>query len=679
MAACLVMVLSPLAASAALKTPEDKFVRTANNYYRSGTDITSSTYPELAKFDLVVLPAEAQNFNRPMFAELRRLNPNIVLLAYVPSKSFNFTYWTDTLHQKLKSGIQDDWWLKASNGTNVSVWPGTAVISSASGWNSYLPQYVHDEIWSTGLWDGVFYDEFSATISWANGGDIDLHRDGIKDDPALMDTAWKRGSQNILSKTRSLLGSDAVIMTNGDSDGDLQQWVNGRYFESFPTPWEAGGTWSGVMANYLKLHDQVGYPAAFIVNSNTKDTGNNADYRKVRFGLCSTLMGDGYFSFDYGESSHAQLWRYDEYDAKLGKPLGAGRNILPDDSKNSWLGVWRRDFENGVALVNPSAKSLTVNLDQELEKLRGSQDPQTNDGSIVTSVTLEPQDGVILLKRLDKLVGPSFPNGAFVRLYNAKGERARAGFFSYVAPFGGGATVNQSDLDGDGSTEKVVTSSGSVEIRSANNAVKSSFKPFGDSYTGDSSLAVADINGDGKKEIIVGAAAGSEPRVRVYDSSGSPLGASWLAYDSRFRGGVNVAVGDIYGTGRPVVVVGAGPGGGPHVRIFSYWGRLLHPGFFAYDYRFRGGVRVAAGDVNGDGREEIVTGAGPGGGPHVRIFNRNGRALSPGFFVGDPSSRNGINVAVSDINGDGVAEIAAFTVDVFQFSAVFSPTGDTTP
>ena len=57
-------------------------------------------------------------------------------------------------------------------------------------------------------------------------------------------------------------------------------------------------------------------------------------------------------------------------------------------------------------------------------------------------------------------------------------------------------------------------------------------------------------------------------------------------------------------------------GGGPDVNVFGADGTFL-AGFFAFDPKFTGGVRVAVGDVNGDGFPDIITAAGPGGGPNI--------------------------------------------------------------
>ncbi|PIT93546.1 hypothetical protein COU00_03800 [Candidatus Falkowbacteria bacterium CG10_big_fil_rev_8_21_14_0_10_43_11] len=155
-------------------------------------------------------------------------------------------------------------------------------------------------------------------------------------------------------------------------------------------------------------------------------------------------------------------------------------------------------------------------------------------------------------------------------------------------------------------------------------------------------MAAADLNFDGRDEIITGAGPGGGPHVRIFDQTGKVMG-QFFAYNKNFRGGVSVAAGDVDGDGRDEIITGAGPGGGPHVRIFDRKGKVKEQ-FFAYNKNFRGGVNVAAADLNFDGRDEIITGAGPGGGPHVRIFSKTGVILNE-FFGYDQNFRGGVNVS----------------------------------
>jgi hypothetical protein len=123
----------------------------------------------------------------------------------------------------------------------------------------------------------------------------------------------------------------------------------------------------------------------------------------------------------------------------------------------------------------------------------------------------------------------------------------------------------------------------------------------------------------------------------------------FIAFAPTFAGGATVAAGDVDGDGLADLVIGAGPGGGPHVRVFASQvlgfsiGAELRS-FFAYAANFTGGVTVAAGDVDGDGLADIITGAGPGGGPHVRVFDGAAGAEHQSFFAYDPGFLGGVVV-----------------------------------
>jgi peptidoglycan hydrolase-like protein with peptidoglycan-binding domain len=141
---------------------------------------------------------------------------------------------------------------------------------------------------------------------------------------------------------------------------------------------------------------------------------------------------------------------------------------------------------------------------------------------------------------------------------------------------------------------------------------------------------------------------GPAPHVRMFDVNGNPQ-ASFFAYDTRFGGGVSVAIGDVLDDAAPEIITGAGPGGGPNVHVYSLGGDLLAD-FNAYADEFHGGVFVAAGDVQGDGKAEIITGPGYGGGPEVRIFNGNGALLNK-WFAYDPNFPGGVHVAAGGMQG----------------------------
>ncbi|MBU1167184.1 FG-GAP repeat protein, partial [Patescibacteria group bacterium] len=96
------------------------------------------------------------------------------------------------------------------------------------------------------------------------------------------------------------------------------------------------------------------------------------------------------------------------------------------------------------------------------------------------------------------------------------------------------------------------------------------------------------------------------------------------------------------------IITGPGQGGGPQIRVFNGIGQVENNGFFAYASHLRTGVQVTAADINDDGKDEIITGAGPGGGPQIRAFSADGGVVHNGFFAYDKSFRGGVNVAVGE-------------------------------
>ena len=129
------------------------------------------------------------------------------------------------------------------------------------------------------------------------------------------------------------------------------------------------------------------------------------------------------------------------------------------------------------------------------------------------------------------------------------------------------------------------------------------------------------MNGDGFADILTGAGPSGGPHVRVFSGATGAVLTEFIAYDPFFPGGVSVAAGDVNNDGFAEIITGAGPGGGPHVRVFSGATGAELMSFFAYAPFFNGGVVVTAGDWNNDGHVDVITGPGWGGGPHVRVFS----------------------------------------------------------
>jgi autotransporter-associated beta strand protein len=370
-------------------------------------------------------------------------------------------------------------------------------------------------------------------------------------------------------------------------------------------------------------------------------------------------------------------------------------------------------FVNGILTITPAP--LTIDIDDATRRVRdpnpeftaqfiglkvGDQPSVVTGYTLATTATIDSKVGtypiitqgtptaqnysitvlpgtMTITRRPDDFAVGSGPGGvARITRFTPNGD-----YVTTVTPFNfdfrGGVRVAATDLDNDGFTETIQgTGPGTrnmVTVMTGNapfESVMTQFFPFEASYTGGIFVTTGFIDGDNVPDIIVTPDQSGGPRVQVYRGTDFVKIADFFGIDDpNFRGGARAAAGDINGDGVDDLVIAAGFGGGPRIATFNGKAiavnspQKLFGDFFAFEQTLRNGVFVAVGDVNGDGRADIFAGGGPGGGPRITAFSgktliQNG-TLNPlvNFFAGDPNNRGGIRLAVKDVDGDNRADL----------------------
>jgi Hypothetical glycosyl hydrolase family 15 len=244
--------------------------------------------------------------------------------------------------------------------------------------------------------DGFFMDN----TFWHPYVDGDWNRNGtvLSKTSTQAGTALRQGYARYYNLARSLMPSGKYQIGNvtdwGDAASTITEYqglLNGGVMEAYiGKSWsvESYSTWATMMAMYKKVMGALAEPKLAIFNQ----WGTPTDYQSLRYGLGSCLLNDAYFSFTNTAAGYTGVVWFDEYNANLGQA-----NTVPTAAWQS--GVWRRDFDNGIVLVNPKGNGQkTVTVEAGFVRIKGTQDPTTNNGQGVTTVTLKDRDGIILLR-----------------------------------------------------------------------------------------------------------------------------------------------------------------------------------------------------------------------------------------------------------------------------------------
>ncbi|MCI0357184.1 MAG: FG-GAP-like repeat-containing protein, partial [Planctomycetaceae bacterium] len=224
-----------------------------------------------------------------------------------------------------------------------------------------------------------------------------------------------------------------------------------------------------------------------------------------------------------------------------------------------------------------------------------------------------------------------------------------------------------------------------VEVQIASAGLTASLLPYGPTYFGGVSVATGDLNGDGIEEIVTGPERNYAPWVRIFDQAGNLLN-QFLAYSGTFKGGVDVAVGDVNGDGKLDIATSM-LSGGSQVKTFKNVIPLAaavlpktsfsaYSSFYPFGSSFKGGAvvelanlgkAVTVGGVKKldskqfDSRSEVVVANGSGLRSTVKAYSYFGTSttatLVRTFLPFNSTFKGGLSLDVARIDGDLVPDI----------------------
>lgn len=332
-----------------LSVANPRFPRTGNLW--GWWDFIGQGLPYMARIDLWL---GVNGLNGDQIATLRQLNPYIRVLTSVNAVENN--HLSHPACNGCSGAECDSWYLKDVNGNRIEVWPGSYRINlTRFAVAEYQACYAYQSWLDSGYQaDGVFFDNVMTTQSWltediyGNPIQIDANEDGIADDPDELDAAWKAGVFHEIEAFRQLM-PHAIVSSHSTNiyEPGIAELFNGISIgfrtanvlegeEGFPQVFRVYQDWlclakapRTIMVESSPL-DDIAY--GYDYNPLSKIPPSTLEFARtyypwMRFGLAFTLLDDGYFAHEFGDTHHGNDWWYDELDFDLGYPLGQAARV----------------------------------------------------------------------------------------------------------------------------------------------------------------------------------------------------------------------------------------------------------------------------------------------------------------------------------------------------------------
>ena len=427
----LILGLAAIAAFAQIHTAAAQSYPRLGAYLIGGT-IDYANLPHIGDLQIAVITAYP-GFNaggknlQQQVAAMKAMNPNMKITVYAKVNSANLSLGA---YQTQYNAISaNNWWLRSS-------WPSGSIVTTFGGsendmnltisaYRQWMAQYfVGFETGVAPNLDGIYTDNFYRAPR--ESGDYQQNGTTQSNSDATVQQNWRNAYAGWDTQLRNAMGSQYMDWGNvadwgGGSIQGYNQLLNGGVMESAigQSYSPESQSWTALM-NYYKTVMNAGAPhnggGPYFVFQQDGAALSSSTYQAARYGLTSCLLDNGYYHYNTaGQGGGRNVAWLDEMGVNLGAattgPNNPANSTYSDGGLTVWQnGVWRRDFANGIALVNPKGNGQrTVTLETTYKHFSGTQNPSLNDGQSVTSVTLNDRDGVILLRTTAQAAVPAAP------------------------------------------------------------------------------------------------------------------------------------------------------------------------------------------------------------------------------------------------------------------------------